>query len=283
MADQAQWATEILHDHWRQSLAVDRVVWEGQSQFQRIRVFENHRFGRVLMLDDVVQTAERGEHVYHEMLVHVPVLSHGEVETILIVGGADGGVLREALRHPVRKVTMVDIDGEVVARCREHLPTLSAGAFDDPRTDLRIGDGARFVAETDDRYDVIIVDSTDPVGPGAVLFDEPFYSDCRRILTPAGILVTQNGVPFAQGAELRNSYRHFHTLFRFAGCYVAPVPFYIGGFMALGHASNGPRMGTLPDPARASQISQATRYYNADIHNACFALPNFVRTLLAEP
>ena len=170
-----------------------------QTEHQRLRVFENARFGRVLTLDDVVQTTEGDNFIYHEMLTHVPILAHGSAREILIIGGGDGGMAREALRHEnVARVTMVEIDAGVVEFSRQYLPKLSNGAFEDPRLDLVINDGAVFMRETERRFDVIIVDSTDPIGPGEVLFTDHFYGHAKRALNPGGILVTQNGVPFMQ-------------------------------------------------------------------------------------
>ena len=154
-----------------------------------------------------MQTTEGDEFVYHEMMTHVPILAHGQAREILIIGGGDGGMARECLRHPdVTQVTMVEIDPGVVELCRTYLPSLSAGALMTPPA-LEIADGARFVAETAQRFDVIIVDSTDPIGPGEVLFSAPFYQACARALRPGGVIVTQNGVPFVQGEEVTDTYQ----------------------------------------------------------------------------
>src|SRR5690606_23586133 len=162
-----EWADETLYPFYRQSLSVDRLLYDSKTEHQRIRVFENARFGRVLTLDGIVQTTEGDEFIYHEMLAHVPILAHGSARRVLIIGGGDGGMAREVLRHrSVERVTMVEIDAGVVEFAKKYLPNLSAGAFDDPRLDLVIADGAAYVAETDERFDVIIVDSTDPIGPG---------------------------------------------------------------------------------------------------------------------
>src|SRR5690606_3237688 len=159
------------------------------------------------------------------MMAHVPILAHGEARRVLIVGGGDGGMAREVLRHAsVEHVTMVEIDAGVVQFSKKYLPSLSAGAFDDPRLDLVIADGAAFVAETDRRFDVAIIDSTDPIGPGEVLFTDTFYGRAKRCLAEGGVLVTQNGVPFMQGAELGNTMRAFRALFADAACYIASVP-----------------------------------------------------------
>src|SRR5690625_5223237 len=169
------WAVETLHGNYLQGLRIDRMLYDSETALQRIRIFENMTFGHVLTLDNIVQTTTGDEFIYHEMLAHVPILAHGEVRGVLIIGGGDGGMAREVLRHPsVEHVTMVEIDRGVVDLSREYLPMISDGVFDDPRLELVIADGARFVAETEHRFDVAIIDSTDPVGAGEALFTEGF-------------------------------------------------------------------------------------------------------------
>jgi spermidine synthase len=277
------WAVETLHRHYRQCLEIGRMLYDSETEHQRIRVFENARFGRVLTLDGVVQTTEGDEFIYHEMLAHVPVLAHGAAGRVLIIGGGDGGMAREVLRHrSVEHVTMVEIDAGVVEFSKQYLPSLSDGAFDDPRLDLVIADGADFVANTDRRFDVAIVDSTDPVGPGEVLFTDTFYGRTKRCLNEGGILVTQNGVPFMQGDELSGTMRAFRDLFADTACYIASVPTYVGGPMAFGWGTDGGArqtpLETLRARYRASGIS--TRYYTPEVHAAAFALPGYVRALV---
>jgi len=197
------WTVETLHDDFRQCLRKGTVLYDSETAHQRLRVIENATFGRVLTLDDVVQTTEGDEFIYHEMMAHVPVLAHGAARRVLIIGGGDGGMAREVLRHPsIEHVTMVEIDAGVVEFSKQYLPSLSAGAFEDARLNLVIADGAAFVRESADKFDVIIADSTDPVGPGEVLFTDSFYGHVKRCLATGGIFVTQNGVPFLQGDEL---------------------------------------------------------------------------------
>lgn len=278
------WFTETLHPWIAQRLRVDRVLFRDKTDHQDLVIFENERFGRVLALDGVVQTTEGDEFVYHEMMAHVPIMAHGAARRVLIVGGGDGGMAREVLKHKaVERLVMVEIDRGVVDMSREHLPSLSAGAFDDPRLDLVIDDGAKFVAETDERFDVVIVDSTDPVGPGEVLFTAAFYAGCKRCLTPGGIVVTQNGVPALQGWEVTNSYRRLGESFADVGFYVAAIPTYQGGFMAMGWASDDAvkrRHDAATIEARFAPLGIATRYYTPAVHQACFALPRFVADLL---
>lgn len=251
MADR-DWSIETLHEDYRQALRIDAVHYDSNTDLQRIRVLENARFGRFMTLDGVVQTTEGDEFIYHEMMTHVPLLAHGHATRVLIIGGGDGGIAREVLRHrSVTHVTMVEIDAGVVEFCKEHLPSLSAGAFDDPRLNLVIADGAAFMRESDAEFDVIIVDSTDPIGPGEVLFTDTFYGHAQRRLRPGGILVTQNGVPFMQGDELTNTMRAFKALFGDATCYLSTIPTYAGGPMATGWGTA--TMARWPGSGRSSQ------------------------------
>lgn len=282
------WFDEALHDGvtgqgYSQRFEVTRIIHREASEIQELLVFETPRFGRVLALDGVIQTTEGDEFIYHEMLVHVAMVAHGNARRVLIIGGGDGGALREVLRHPVERATMVEIDHSVVDLCKEHMPSLSAGAFEDPRTDLLIADGIRYVAKSTDSFDVIIVDSTDPIGPGEMLFTEAFYADCKKRLTPGGVLVTQCGVPFFQGSEVTDSYRRLTPHFADVGFYVIAVPTYVGGFMTLGWASDDRSLRTrnvseIAD--RVSDIGLDTRYYTPGVHVGAFALPGYVAELI---
>ncbi|MDX9862389.1 MAG: polyamine aminopropyltransferase [Rhodospirillales bacterium] len=282
------WFTEALyadpsHGGYAQTFHVSRELVRRKTDFQELVIFDNPYHGRVLALDGIIQTTERDEFVYHEMLAHVPLFAHGSPKRVLIVGGGDGGILREVLRHPVENATLVEIDGAVVDLCREHLPGLSAGAFDDPRTRLIIGDGIRFVAETTETFDLIIVDSTDPVGPGEGLFTEAFYGDCKKRLTPGGVVVTQNGVPHFQPEELARSGRRLRPHFADVSCYLAVVPTYVGGFMAMGWATDDVGLRKLTEAELAPRFARAgfsTRYYSPAVHAAAFALPPFIGKLM---
>jgi len=217
------------------------------------------------------------------MLAHVPILAHGNVRNVLIIGGGDGGMAREALKHQNVQVTMVEIDRAVVDFCAEHLPNHSAGAFDNPRLDLVITDGAKFVQETDKRFDVIIVDSTDPIGPGAVLFTAEFYAGCKRCLTDGGIVVTQNGVPFVQPEEVTNSFQRLGESFADVHFYRAAVPTYQGGDMTFGWATDNKDLRHLPVSeleARYAAAEVETRYVTPAFHTASFALPKTILDLM---
>lgn len=278
---------ETLYDGYGQRFSVDRMLHEVRTEHQHLVIFENARMGRVMALDGVIQTTEADEFIYHEMLTHVPILAHGAAKRVLIIGGGDGGMLREVTRHAsVEHITMVEIDGTVVDMCKEFLPNHSQGAFDDPRLNLVIDDGMRFVATTTEKFDVIISDSTDPIGPGEVLFSENFYQACHRCLNEGGVLVTQNGTPFMQLDTVRNTAGRMNGLFADWHFYQAAVPTYIGGSMTFAWGSTNPALrkvdvATLAQRFAASGIQ--TRYYNPAIHQGAFALPQYVLQAIGKP
>ncbi|MDH3918058.1 MAG: polyamine aminopropyltransferase [Rhodospirillales bacterium] len=278
------WVEETLHADLHIKLKADRVLFDSESAHQRLVLFENATFGRVLALDGVMQTTEKDEFIYHEMLSHLPVLAHGRVRKVLIVGGGDGGMLEEVLKHrAVEKVTMVDIDDTVIELAKRHLRTICGEAFEDPRTDLVIADGIEFVASCEERYDVVIVDSTDPIGPGEALFTADFYESCKTCLAPGGVLVTQNGVPFLQSGELAATMACLRPLFADASCYLATVPTYVGGPMAFGWASDDAALRQTPVEVLKDRLAEAgieTRYYTPEVHLAAFALPPYIAALM---
>ncbi len=278
-----RWIPETLYDSagLRMSYEVERVLHETQTEHQHLVLFEHKWFGKMLMLDGATQVTTRDEFIYHEMMTHVPILAHGEAREVLVVGGGDCGIAEEVLKHKsVERLTQVEIDASVVEFSREHFPEFTGPVLADPRFDLVIDDGMKFVAATDRRFDVIIVDSTDPQGPGAVLFTYDFYAGCRRCMTPRGIMVTQNGVPFLQPDELVSSVRHFGRLFADAACYVAAIPTYVGGHMAMGWAALDPLLRRADVDTIAARYAAAgrfpTRYWTPEVHRAAFALPRFI-------
>ena len=285
-AADGRWLTETLYDDVRLSIRVDRVVLDEGTGHQRLVVADSARFGRMFSLDGVTQLTMADEHVYHEMLAHVPILAHGAATRVGIVGGGDGGLVEEVLKHPgIEHVTIAELDAGVIDFARTYLPDLGGEAWDDPRVDVVLGDGARFVAETDRRFDVLVVDSTDPIGPGAALFTPVFYAGCRRVLRPGGVVVTQNGVPFFQPDELSGSLRALGERFADATCYLGVVPTYIGGFMAFGWATDDRGLRSVPlevltERCAAAGLAERTRYYTPEVHRAAFALPRFIRDLV---
>ena len=276
---------ETLYDALSQNFRIDKMYFEHKTEHQHLMIFHNAFLGRVMTLDGIVQTTERDEFIYHEMMAHVPILAHGGVERVLIIGGGDGGMLREVLQHAsVKQVTMVEIDGEVIEMARKYLPNHSAGAFDDQRADIVIDDGMHYVRSSEQRFDVIISDSTDPIGPGEVLFSDDFYAQCKRILNPGGIMVAQNGVPFFQIDEVTNTCKRMRGHFARQTFYSAAVPTYYGGIMAFAWGSDeagylGLSLDTLEQRYRGSSLQ--TRYYTPAIHQASFALPRYLDQALS--
>jgi spermidine synthase len=271
-----EWFDETLHAGWRQGIRIEKVLFRDRTEHQDLVIFESLDWGRVLALDGVVQTTTGDEFCYHEMIVHVPILTHGAAREVLIIGGGDGGCLREALKHAaVQRVTQVEIDAGVIELCRRWLPSLSDGAFDDPKARVVIADGARFAAECTDRFDVVIVDSTDPQGPGAVLFTTPFYRDVRALLNPGGIMVTQCGNPSIRPEELADTQAAQAAAgFAWVDYYLTVVPTYIGGGMALGFATDDPgRREVTAAALRRRGVPAGLRYYTPEMHLGAFAHP----------
>jgi len=276
---------ETLYPAWGQSFEVEQVLFEAKTDHQHLVIFENSIWGRVMALDGMIQTTEKDEFVYHEMLTHVAMFSHPCPKSVLIVGGGDGGILREVLKHSsVESVTQVEIDSAVVDMCKTYFPHHSAGAYDDPRLNLVIDDGVEFVNQTDLKFDVVISDATDPVGPGEALFTSRFYSGIQRCLNAGGLFVAQNGVSFLQTQEVITSYQRLKPLFKQVGFYSAAVPTYVGGLMTFAWASEDcclPAVSLADLTTRYQQADFQTRYYNPGLHQACFALPQYLVDELA--
>jgi spermidine synthase len=256
---------------------VKKVLYTGRSRFQTIEIILNRDYGRVLLLDGLVQTTERDEFYYHEMLVHPAMASHPKPEHVLIIGGGDGGALRETLKHPVKKVWMVEIDGQVIKACREHFPWLRP-SLKDKRAELVIADGNVFIEKTAQKFDVILVDSSDPVGPSTVLHQEAFYRRLKSRLKPGGIIAAQAGsLMLHQDSHARKSV-FLKKIFRHSGLYLGPVPTYPVGMWCYNFLSDR----VDPLAARKMRLPEGLRYYNPEIHRAAFALPNFLKERLGS-
>jgi len=284
-----RWIPETLFDDlgFRMSYQVERVLYEMQTEHQHLILFEHKFFGKMLMLDGATQVTTKDEFIYHEMMTHVPILAHGNAREVLIVGGGDCGIAEEVLKHKsVKRLTQVEIDASVVEFSKEHFPEFTKPVIGNKRFDLVIDDGMNFVAKTDRRFDVIIVDSTDPQGPGKVLFSSRFYAGCKRCLNAGGVMVTQNGVPILQSGELTAGIGKFRRLFADGSCYVAAIPTYVGGHMAMGWATDNKRLRETSLKTIATRYrkagSFATRYWTPQVHQAAFALPRFIADLVAR-
>ncbi len=278
-----EWLKETLHPGIGQYIRVDRILHTQKTPTQELLIFENEFLGRVLALDGVIQTTEVDEFIYHEMITHTPILTHGSAQKILVLGGGDGGVIKELFKYrTISKVVMVEIDSQVIQLCQQYLPSISRGAFEDPRLDLVISDGAKYVANCPDHFDIIIVDSPDPIGPGENLFSNSFYRYCHQCLKPNGILVTQNGVPFVQREELRNSVQYLSEYFKHVSLFTSSIPTYYGGEMAFGWASDQPFLESMSLGQIRFRFSAAevqTRHYCPELHLAAFAIPPWIREI----
>ena len=277
------WLNETLYPDWGQRFRFVRQLARVKSAFQDIAVFETESHGRVLTLDGVIQITERDEFVYQEMLTHVPLLAHGNAKNVLIIGAGDGGVLKHVLMHKgVERAVMAEIDGEVIRLSKEFLPGIGGDAWNDPRAEVIVGDGIDYVKRAPDAaFDVIIVDSTDPIGVGEVLFTDEFYQNAARILSASGLIVNQCGVPFMQADELRETSARRAQFFPHVTAYVAAVPTYVGGYMTLGWAGKDAALTQISPEviaarAEAAGIAGKSEYWTPHVHVAAFWLPPYI-------
>jgi spermidine synthase len=278
---------ERLHKGYAQSMELTGApLVDEKSRYQRIKIFDTLANGRVMTLDDIVQITTRDESAYAEMLTHLPMLEHGSVKRVMIVGGGDLSIADEALKHKgVKEVVLVDIDGEVVERCREFFGAINAKAFKDKRLTIEIADAFEYLGrpESKGRFDLIVADRPDPVGPGKALFGETFYDRVKAALREGGFATFQTGVPFYQPWEITEALKELSQFFPQSGLYLTVVPSYIGGFMALSWAGKGKKLGTPAGIKRAraafKRAKLKTDYYNPEIHAACFALPEWIKRL----
>jgi spermidine synthase len=284
-----RWIAETLFDDLglRMSYRVDKVISETRTGHQELVLFEQPFFGKMLMLDGATQITERDEFIYQEMMSHVPLFAHGHAREVLIIGGGDCGIAEEVLKHKtVKRLTQVEIDPAIIAFSKEHFPEFAGPVFADKRFESVIGDGMKYVRRTERRFDVIIVDSTDPQGPGKILFSEKFYAACKRSMNKGGVLVTQNGVPIFQPRELVSSVTRFRRLFAAGACYVAAIPTYIGGHLAMGWATDDRSLRHTSVKKLAARYRKAgsfsTQYWTPEVHAAAFALPRFIAELVAK-
>jgi spermidine synthase len=277
-----EWFDEVFHDRVRFGLKIERRVHSERTPFQQIDVFDTEQFGRVLALDRILQTSESDEHLYHEMLVQPAMVTAESVRRVLVIGGGDGGTVREVLRHPeVERVVMVEIDRRVVEVCREHLPAVGT-AWDDPRLEVRIGDGVAHVREAAaDAYDVAILDGSDPVGPSRGLFDHEFYRNVCRCLRPGGTFGLQSEPPAFYREVFLEIQRALAATFDTVAPYFGPVPLYSAGNMSWTLAGDGINPSVIR-PERLACLDGACRYFTAEIHHAAFAQPAEIRDALAR-
>lgn len=268
-----QGATEVTS-----AFRVTRRLHEERTPYQHLEVYESPLFGRMLLLDGAVQTTEGDEFVYHEMLAHPALCTHPQPRHILVIGGGDGGLLEEALKHPVERATLVEIDEAVVRTSRAYLETVSGAAFEDQRTTLVIADGTAYIAEGRDRFDVVFVDSSDPEGPSTGLFGAEFYAQAARRLTPQGLLAVQSGSAVYQHDVIASVRRHLRPLFPVVRTYLATVPTYPAVLWSFTVGSLGPDpLKVPPDEIARRTHGFGLRYYTPARHQAAFDVPPFIQ------
>jgi len=253
---------------------VKKILHEEKTPFQKIEVIENEFFGKILLIDGLVQTTEKDEFFYHEMLVHPAFVSHPSPEEILIIGGGDGGALREVLRYDVRKVSLVEIDKKVIEISKKFFPKLSS-SFNDSRVKVIIANGAEYVKELKEKFDILIVDSSDPIGPSKALFEKDFYISLKKIIKENGIIISQTGSPFYHKDIIKKLNETLKKIYKIVKFYISPVPTYPSGIWSFVYLSED------INPLEIKRKAPPNlKYYNEDIHFASFALPNFLRHLL---
>lgn len=252
-----------------------RLIYRENSPYQKIEVIENEHFGKVLLLDDLVQTTEKDEFFYHEMLIHPALVTHPSPQDVLIIGGGDGGGLKEVLRYSIKQALLVEIDPYVIDISKKYFPWLSP-CLRDKRSELMIGDGRKYVQKTDRKFDVVIIDSSDPVGPSLVLHQKNFYKDLKNCLRPEGVAIAQIGSPFYHLESIAKKDVFLKKLFKIAYFYLAPVPTYPGGSWCFAFLSD-----KIEPFAVRRDPPAGLKYFNLDIHQAAFALPNFMKKRLS--
>ena len=278
------WFTEKHTENVKLSIQVDRQLYSSQSEFQRIDIFSSKEFGRFLTLDGYMMLTQKDEFIYHEMMVHVPMAVHPEVRKVLVIGGGDGGTARELIRYPaIEQIDVVEIDEEVVSACRQYLPQTACG-FDDERIHLFYEDGLKYVRRYEDTYDLILVDSTDPFGPGEGLFTKEFYGNCYKALKAKGVMVNQHESPFYpnDAVAMQRAHKRIVESFPISKVYQAHIPTYPSGHWLFGFASKHYHPLTDQDAARWKALGLRTRYYNEQLHRGAFALPNSVEEMLEK-
>ncbi|NIO49522.1 MAG: polyamine aminopropyltransferase [Candidatus Aminicenantes bacterium] len=254
-------------------LKLKRLLYRDKSEYQKIEVIENEYFGRVLLLDDLVQTSERDEFFYHEMLVHPALVSHPSPQNILVIGGGDGGALKEILRCPIKYACLVEIDQQVIDVSKEYFPWLLPSLEDD-RTELVVADGVEFIGKTEKKFNIVFIDSSDPAGPSASLHERDFYEKLKRCINHDGIVVSQAGSPFYHLESIKKKDAFLKKLFKNVCFYTSPVPTYPGGSWCFVFLSDEVQpLKIKRDPP------QGLKYFNLDIYKAAFSLPNFLKDL----
>ena len=276
-----RWFQEKNQNSYGVTIRIDRVLLDQQSKYQHIEIFENKALGRVMVLDGCIMLTERDEYAYHEMLVHPCLLAHPEPSRVLVIGGGDGGTLREILKHPeVEEAVLCEIDQEVIDVSRELLPFTAVG-LDHPKATVHVGDGIQYLKANEESFDVIIVDSTDPVGFAEGLFKAEFYRDVKAALREGGFLVQQTESPFFDPMVFKNIFQELNRVFEKTRCYGAAIPMYPSGYWTFGIASNDSDPWENFDSDRLEELGEL-KYYTLNHQYSAFDLPGFAKSLIKK-
>lgn len=273
------WFTERQTENFGITMRVNKTLHTEQTDFQKLDMVETSEWGNMLLLDGMVMTSIKDEFVYHEMVAHVPLFTHKNPEKVLVVGGGDGGVIREAIKHPsVKKAVLVEIDGRVIEYSKKYLPEI-AGKLEDPRVEVQVDDGFMHIANSENEYDVIMVDSTEPVGPAVNLFTRGFYAGISKALKEDGIFVAQTDNPWFHADLIKTVYSDVKEIFPITRLYTANIPTYPSGLwtFTIGSKKYDP---LEVEDSRFTEIE--TKYYTKELHKASFVLPKFVKEIIGE-
>ena len=257
------------------------VLFSDQSEFQKVEIIDTEsELGRILTLDDLMMTTEGDEFYYHEMIAHVPMMHHANPKSVLVIGGGDGGTIREVLKHDtVEKVVLCEIDGMVIDACKKYLPTISC-QLDNPKVEILVQDAIEYIKDKKNMFDIILIDSTDPMGPGEGLFTEEFYTNVKEALKEGGIMAAQSESPVVNKTEIKKMYNLLKKVFPVCATYTSAMPTYPGGYWAWAFCSETVKPLSYFDERRAADITKTCKIYNKEYHNARFALPNYLKELL---
>lgn len=280
---EGDWYLERETFGYAQGVEVRQRLAKIDTAFQSLEIIDTGHFGRCLILDNALQTSEWDEFMYHEMLVHVPLITHPNPKRVLIIGGGDGGTLRRVLQHPGTSPIQVEIDAAVIDFCRQHIPAISNQAYEDPRAEVVIADGFEYMRQNPGAFDVVIVDSTDPIGPAVPLFQEPFYRDVYASLADDGLLVAQSNSPLYMRKQLESQLANLRPVFPIVRTYLGLVPAYPGGLWSYTIASKRYDPLAVSEEAIGRRLAGAgiiPRYYSPRVHHAAFILPEFIAELV---
>lgn len=276
-----QFYKEITPAGFGVAIKVKEVLFSEHSPFQKVEIIDtDSALGKILTLDDLMMTTEGDEYFYHEMIAHIPMMNHKSPKSVLVIGGGDGGTVREVLKHDtVEKVVLCEIDGMVIDACKNYLPTI-AGELDNPKVEILVEDAIEYIKTKENEFDIVLIDSTDPMGPGEGLFTEEFYTNVKKSLKKGGIVAAQSESPVVNKEEIKKMYNLLKKVFPITSTYTSPIPTYPGGYWAWAFCSEEVEPLSYIDEKRSAEITKTCKVYNKEYHQARFALPNFLKELL---